>query len=346
MTITCALLRSLGILAVAALFTPSTVASEPLLPTAAESRTRAVETFGTLPERMPGSENDTPAMVDLGQKLFMDKRLSANQTQSCNSCHSVDNQGPGADGKPTSEGAFGKRGGRNSPTVLNAGLHFAQFWDGRAATLEEQAKGPILNPIEMAMPNEKEVLERLGKDKEMQAMFAKAFPQAKDRVTYDHVAQAIAAFERTLLTRDRLDDFQKGADRALSPTELAGLNSFVEIGCATCHNGPMIGANAYHKVGLVNAYKNASDQGRFEVTKDESDRLKFKVPSLRNVALTQPYFHDGSVGELDAAVTQMAWLQLGRELTGSETKSIVAFLQALSDKERARAGKSTTASGG
>jgi cytochrome c peroxidase len=248
----------------------------------------------------------------------------------------VDKNRAGVDNERTSPGAFGKRGGRNSPTVLNAGFHFSQFWDGRAATLEDQAKGPILNPIEMSMPNEAEVLQRLRKDKDYQAMFAKAFPADPEKLSYDNVARAIAAFERTLITRDRLDDFLKGDDRALSAVELTGLNSFVEIGCTTCHNGPLVGAATFQKAGLIHAYENTTDLGRFDVTKDESDKFKFKVPALRNVALTGPYFHDGAVERLDEVVKKMAWMQLGRELNEDEIKSITAFLQALSDKERGR----------
>lgn len=303
-------------------------------PSSADLRAKAKEILGVIPDKMPGAENDTREQIELGRKLYFDTRLSVNQTQSCNSCHAVDKNRAGVDNEPTSPGAGGKRGGRNSPTVLNAGFHLAQFWDGRAATLEDQAKGPILNPIEMGMPDEATVLKRLKDDKDYQKQFARAFPAASEKITYDNVAKAIAAFERTLITRDRFDDFLKGNDRALTAAEQAGLNLFLEVGCTTCHNGALIGANAYHKVGLINAYENTSDLGRFEVSKDESDKFKFKVPSLRNVALTGPYFHDGKSATLEESVKKMAWMQLGRELTPEETKSIVAFLHALSDKER------------
>ncbi len=306
--------------------------------TPAELRAKAKEALGILPDKMPGSEKDSQTLVELGRKLFFDKRLSANQSQSCNSCHVVDNNRAGVDNERTSEGAFGKRGGRNSPTVLNAGLHFAQFWDGRAPSLEEQAKGPILNPIEMAMPNEKEVLQRVGAVAEYRTLFAKAFPSAAEKITYDNLARAIAAFERTLVTRDRLDDFLKGNDRALSASEQKGLGLFLEVGCTTCHNGALIGASTFQKVGLINAYENTTDVGRFEVTKDDSDKFKFKVPSLRNVALTGPYFHDGATSKLNEAVNKMAWMQLGRKLTEDETQAIVGFLNTLSDKPRARQG--------
>lgn len=323
---------------------PPVRASEPVGPETvkpAELRKKALEFLAVLPDKMPGSEMDTAAQIELGRKLYFEKRLSVNETQSCNSCHAVDQSRPGVDGERTSPGAGGKRGGRNSPTVLNAGFHFSQFWDGRAPTLEDQAKGPILNPIEMGMPNEKEVLRRLSGDKEYIALFDKAFPGSPEKISYDNVARAIAAFERTLTTRDRVDDFFKGNDRALSQVEMAGLNAFLEVGCTTCHNGALVGATTFQKVGLVNAYENTADLGRFDVTKDDSDKFKFKVPSLRNVGLTAPYFHDGAIAQLEAAVEKMAWLQLGRKLTAEETRSIATFLNALSDKERTKGSSKT-----
>lgn len=301
---------------------------------AADLRKQARELMPPLPEKLPGSEKDIPALVELGRKLFFEKRLSVNETQSCNSCHAVDGHRAGVDNEPTSPGAFGKRGGRNSPTVLNAALHVAQFWDGRAATLEHQAKGPVLNPVEMAMPNEAEVLRRLKSEPGYREAFGKAFAHLAEPITYDNVAAAIAAFERTLITRDRFDDFLKGDDRALTATELSGLATFLSLGCTTCHNGPLLGGNAFHKVGLVNPYENKNDLGRYEVTKDDDDKYKFKVPSLRNIALTHPYFHDGSQNTLAQAVRKMGWLQLGKNLSNTETQSLVAFLGALSDKPR------------
>lgn len=290
-----------------------------------------------LPAKMPGAEKDTPALVALGKKLFLDKRLSTNNSQSCNSCHNVEGKGGGVDNEATSPGAFGKRGGRNSPTVLNAGLQLAQFWDGRAADLVAQAKGPILNPGEMAMPSEAEVVKKLGAAKDYPPLFDKAFSGAGSKISYENIAQAIAAFERTLITRDRFDDFLKGSDKALSALELKGANLFLTTGCTTCHTGPLIGGGMYMKVGLVNPYENTSDLGRFEVTKDNDDKFKFKVPTLRNIALTAPYFHDGKIATLPDAVKKMAWLQLGKELKDDEIKAIVAFLGSLTDKSRATA---------
>jgi cytochrome c peroxidase len=298
-----------------------------------ELREMAKTTFGILPEKMPGGEKDTADMVKLGRKLFFEKRISQDHTMSCNTCHKVDNNRGGVDNEPTSLGVVGKRGGRNSPTVLNAGFQFAQFWDGRAPTLEVQAQGPILNPIEMAMPSSGEVLQRLKNIQEYKELFAAAFPGEKEPINYDNVGRAIASFERTLITHDRFDDWQRGNDKALNAQELRGLNLFLNTGCTTCHNGPVIGGNQYQKVGLVNAYETA-DLGRYEVTKDESDKYKFKVPMLRNVAITGPYFHDGKQKTLQETVKKMAWLQLGKELTEEEANDLAAFLKTLTDKPR------------
>jgi len=307
-------------------------------PDAVQLRQQASALISPIPETMPGSEHDTKPMVKLGKKLFFEKRLSINNSQSCNSCHAVDQRRGGVDNQPTSPGAQGKRGGRNSPTVLNAGFHFAQFWDGRAETLADQAKGPILNPIEMGMPDSKLVMERLTADKGYQRDFKAAFPGEAAPINYDNLAKAIAAFERTLVTRDRFDDFLKGDDKALSAAELRGLQLFLNKSCTTCHDGPVLGGNRYQKIGLINEYPTA-DKGRAEVTKEEEDLHRFKVPSLRNIALTAPYFHDGSQATLQDVVRQMGWLQLGVKFTESEVSDLVAFLGALSDKPRAKQAK-------
>lgn len=306
---------------------------------AAALRTQAKEVIAPLPDRMPGAENDTPEMIKLGQKLYFEKMLSVNNSMSCNTCHAVDQNRGGVDDEPTSPGAFGKRGDRNSPTVLNAGFHVSQFWDGRATDLVAQAKGPILNPVEMAMPSEAEVIKRLKASSEYPALFRKAFPKAADPLTYDNLAQAIAAFERTLITRDRVDDFLKGNDRALTAQEQRGFKLFLETGCTTCHNGPTVGANSYQKVGLVHPYTNTNDLGRFTVTKEDGDQFKFKVPSLRNIALTAPYFHDGKIAKLEDAVRQMAHMQLDKQLTEEQVSDLAAFLRALTDKVRGKNGK-------
>lgn len=304
-------------------------------PDVAALRTQALELVGAIPDKMPGAENDTPAMIELGRQLYFDNRLSMNDSQSCNTCHAVDNKGGGVDNEPTSPGAFGKRGDRNSPTTLNAGFHFVQFWDGRAKDLFEQAKGPILNPVEMAMPAETEVVKKLAAVPEYQAGFAKAFPASAEKISYDNIAHAIAAFERTLITRDRFDDFQKGDDRALSAIELKGADLFLNSGCTTCHNGPVMGGNTFQKVGLIHKYE-TPDKGRAVVTEDEDDEYKFKVPSLRNIALTAPYFHNGKHTTLREAVKLMGHHQLDREFTDAELDALVAFMNALTDKARVK----------
>jgi cytochrome c peroxidase len=296
-----------------------------------ELRKQANETFGVLPEKMPGAEKDSAELVQLGKKLFFEKRLSQNNSISCNSCHAIEGKHGGVDNEPTSPGAFGKRGGRNSPTVLNAGFQPMQFWDGRAEDLEHQAKGPILNPVEMAMPADTDVIARLRSISEYKELFGKAFEGGE--INYDHVAEAIAAFERTLITRDRFDDFQKGDDDALSKKELRGLALFMQTGCTTCHFGPTIGGTQFQKVGLVNHYQ-TQDMGRYEVSKETDDKFKFKVPMLRNVALTGPYFHDGKQTTLEGTVKTMGWLQLGKELSEAEVSDISSFLRALTDKPR------------
>ena len=295
---------------------------------------KSKQLIGTIPTAMPGSQNDSKDLIELGKKLFFEKKLSDNNTISCNSCHTLNNNGPGVDNKPTSPGSHGKKGDRNSPSVLNAGYHLAQFWDGRAKDLKEQAKGPILNPIEMAMPSEKKVIKKLKKIKEYKKLFAKAYPQQKKSITYDNLANAIAAFERTLRTYDRFDDFMKGNHKALTQEEQKGLDLFITVGCTACHAGPLLGGHLYQKLGLVNPYKNTKDLGRYNITKKVQDKFYFKVPSLRNIANTAPYFHDGAVATLEEAVKQMAWLQLGKKLDDQSVDHLVSFLKSLSNKTK------------
>ena len=293
---------------------------------------KSLSLFGVLPEKMPGSENDTPSLVELGESLYNDTILSANDKQSCATCHSTETSG--VDNNITSAGAFGKKGDRNSPTVFNAGYHFAQFWDGRASDLKEQAKGPILNPIEMAMPSEKAVIAKISKVDKYKNLFKKAYPTETNPITYDNIANAIASFERTLRTYDRFDMFMKGKLDALSEDEKRGLNLFISTNCISCHAGPLLGATSYQKMGMINSYSNTKDIGRAKVTKNESDKYYFKVPSLRNIANTAPYFHDGSSNTLEDAVEKMAFLQCGIGIEKRDVKSIVDFLGSLSDTKR------------
>jgi cytochrome c peroxidase len=284
--------------------------------------------FKALPPVMDSAANPiTEEKVALGRMLYYDARLSKGQDVSCNSCHELSKYG--VDNQPVSDGHKGQKGTRNSPTVYNAAGHFVQFWDGSAPTVEEQAKGPILNPVEMAMPGQKNALAVLDSMPEYIEAFQKAFPGEKHPVTFDNLAKAIGAFERKLVTVSRWDKFLGGDQAALSDEEKTGLNKFLDAGCQNCHNGIYMGGSMFQKLGLARPWDNANDPGRFAVTKQEADRMVFKVPGLRNVEKTAPYFHDGSIPTLDEAVRQMADHQLARTLSKEETGSIIAFLKAL-----------------
>ncbi|MCK6572270.1 cytochrome-c peroxidase [Myxococcota bacterium] len=295
---------------------------------------KRLELFAPLPEVVENPENPlTPEKIDLGRQLYFDKRLSAGGDVSCNSCHGLNTYG--VDGKPFSEGHKKQLGGRNSPSVYHAAGHVAQFWDGRAKDVEEQAMGPVTNPVEMAMKDGKAVEKVLKGIPGYVEAFKKAFPDAKEPVTFENMGRAIAAFERKLMTPSKWDKFLKGDKAALNADEINGFNTFVETGCVTCHSGAYVGGSMYNKLGLVKPWpapadpKVKPDEGRFAVTKNEADKGFFKVPSLRNIAKTGPYFHDGSVASLDEAVKMMASHQLGRDLTPEQSKSILAFLDTL-----------------
>ena len=268
----------------------------------------------------------TDAKVDLGRMLYYDTRLSKNRTVSCNSCHDLASFGD--DGLATSKGIDAQLGGRSAPTVYNAAIHIAQFWDGRAADVEAQAVGPILNPIEMGMPDEAYVLRVLKSIPGYVEAFAKAFPEDPESVTYANVGKAIGAFERKLMTPSKFDDFLKGDEKALTDAEKHGLNLFVTTGCTVCHNGMGVGGHLYQKLGLVKEWP-TKDLGRFAATKNEADKYFFKVPSLRNITETAPYLHDGSIASLEEMVAKMAEYQLGRTISAEDTKAIVTFLGSL-----------------
>jgi len=281
-----------------------------------------------LPDTINSDANPvTPAKIDLGRMLFYDARLSKNHDVSCNSCHNLANYG--VDGKPVSIGDKGQLGGRNSPTVYNAAGHFLQFWDGRAPNVEEQAKGPILNPVEMAMPSEAEVVATLRKIPGYRDAFRAAFPGAAEPITYDNMARAIGAFERKLLTPSRWDRFLSGDQTAITPDEMAGHHQFMMAGCMACHNGPYVGGQAFQKLGAKKAWPEGGDTGRMGVTGNTSDRLLFKVPSLRNVEKTGPYFHTGRVATLEEAVRLMGEYQLDKKLDDAQVARIVAWLKTL-----------------
>ncbi len=288
----------------------------------------SLEHFAPLPDQPvykagnPGSREK----LELGKMLFFDTRLSKSNVFSCNSCHNL--AGGGVDNNPFSTGHKWQVGGRNAPTVFNASLHIAQFWDGRAEDVEAQAQGPILAGVEMAATKEL-ALKRIGSIPEYQQRFATAFPGQENPFTYENIANAIGAFERTLLTPSRFDMFLKGNESALTDDEKAGLGLFIEKGCADCHDGIAVGGGGYREFGVSNKPEGLTDRGRIEVTNDEGDMHVFKVPSLRNIELTYPYFHDGSVFSLNEAISIMGWTQLGEKLTDSQIGSISTFLRSL-----------------
>jgi cytochrome c peroxidase len=267
-----------------------------------------------------------PQLVKLGAMLFFDPRLSKSGFISCNSCHNLSRGG--SDNLKTSIGDKWQEGPINSPTVLNSSLNLAQFWDGRAADLKEQAGGPIANPGEMAFTHELAV-EMLQSVPGYTLEFRKAF--GTDKINIDMVTDAIAAFEETLVTPNaKFDKWLAGDDDAMTPTELRGWELFKTSGCVACHNGAALGGNSFQKMGLVEPYHtSAAAEGRSAVTGKDADRFNFKVPTLRNVELTYPYFHDGGADTLVEAVDIMGRLQLGKQFTPEENAAIVAFLKTL-----------------
>jgi len=267
-----------------------------------------------------------PNLVELGKKLYFDPRLSKSGFISCNSCHNLSMGG--TDNLRTSIGHNWTQGPINAPTVLNSSLNLAQFWDGRAADLKAQAGGPIANPGEMASSHALAV-DVLQSIPAYVNEFKKTF--GKEKITIEEVTLAIAAFEETLVTpNSRFDRYLKGDKSAINKTELAGYNLFKSSGCIACHNGQNIGGNSFQKMGIVEPYKaNSPAEGRVAYSKDEADRFKFKVPTLRNVELTYPYFHDGAANTLKEAVDTMGRVQLGRKFTDEENAQIVAFLKTL-----------------
>jgi cytochrome c peroxidase len=269
----------------------------------------------------------TEEKVNLGRMLFYDPRLSRAKDVSCNSCHSL--QDYGVDGKAVSTGHKGQLGGRNSPSVYHAAGQIAQFWDGRALDVEAQAKGPVLNPVEMAMASEAEVVATLQAISGYRAAFRKAFPESAEPVTFDNMARAIGAFERKLVTPSRWDRFLSGEQSAITQEEMTGHHEFMHGGCATCHNGTYVGGRAFQRLGTEKSWPVTTDLGRIAITRNEADRMVFKVPSLRNVEKTGPYFHDGKVATLDEAVRLVGQYQLNTRLGDHQVKMIVAWLKAL-----------------
>ncbi len=290
-------------------------------------RKQAAEYYKPLPTVvMPKEGTAKYAEISLGKMLFHDPRLSKSGVISCNTCHNLASYG--VDGLATSLGHGFVSGTRNSPTVFNAALHTRQFWDGRAKDVEEQALGPILNPKEMAMPASDDVLTKIGSIPDYVKMFRKAYPKESKPVSYANVGKAIGAFERTLLTPSRFDQFLAGKDAALTVKEKRGLQTFLSIGCAGCHAGAAMGGQVFQKF-QIPGLNNEDDQGRFAVTKDPRDKFVFKAYSLRNISRTAPYYHTGSEWDLSKVVEVMAEVQNNKKLTPRQTEEITTFLDCL-----------------
>jgi cytochrome c peroxidase len=285
--------------------------------------------FAPLPESFESKTN--PATDDrtaLGKLLFHDPRLSKDRALSCNSCHELGHYGTDArDFSPTSKG---RKEERNTPTVYDAAGQFAQFWDGRSETVEDAVKTHLLDPAGMAMLDDEQVVAAVKKVPEYSAWFKKAFPDDAEPITFDNVAKAIGAFERKLVTPSKWDRFLGGDKGALTDDEKKGFLKFVEVGCPTCHVGPLVGGTMYQKLGKEKPWPNLEDKGRSRVTKAASDDMMYKVAQLRNIEHTAPYFHDATGKTLEGSVKTMALHQLNKELSDDDTKSIVLWLKTLS----------------
>lgn len=288
---------------------------------------RILRRFSPLRGADAGGPPPSAALVDLGRMLYFDARLSASKDVSCNSCHPLDRYG--ATEESVSRGVHGRTGTRNAPSTYNAARHFSQFWDGRSESVEDQAVAPILEPLEMGMSSAAEVVARLKMIEGYRAQFAKAFPDETEPLTYRNVGVAIGAFERGLVTPAPWDRYLLGDTKALSDREKEGARVFANIGCLVCHTGELIGGSMFEKTGVAKPWPNQKDTGRARVTKSKADQMVFKVPSLRNVAKTAPYFHDASAKTLDEAVRKMAVHQLGIELQDDEADAMVAWMQSL-----------------
>ena len=284
--------------------------------------------FGSEPSAPKAATPSTADKVALGKALYHDTSLSKNGNLSCASCHDLTKYGQ--DGKATSPGSDGKNGDRNSPTTLNAFRNLAQFWDGRAESVEDQAIMPVLNPIEHGVADEKELLAKINAKADLVTAFQKAFP-GEGSISVANFKDAIGAFERTLTTRSAFDDFLDGNAGALSIDQKIGLAKFIEVGCTQCHTTRLVGGALFQKLGVLRPYP-TEDTGRMKVTKSEADKFVFKVPSLLNCEKTAPYYHDGKIATLEEAVKNMAAIQLNKDLSQEDVDSIVAFLKALTGK--------------
>jgi cytochrome c peroxidase len=289
--------------------------------------------FRPLPKVMDSRDNPvTDVKVELGKMLYYEPRLSKSNMISCNSCHNLATYG--VDNLPASVGHRWAVGTVNAPTTLNSAGQVAQFWDGRAKDVEEQAKGPILNPKEMGLAHAGIAVENIASIPGYADLFKKAFPNEANPVTYDNIARAIGDFERTLTTPGRFDKYVGGETAALNAKEKMGLAAFIDTGCASCHKGVLFGGGGFDKFGVFRPYQELTgskelDTGRFEQTNKEADMFVFKVAQLRNIERTYPYFHDGSVWKLDDAVRVMGEAQLGKKLASDQVDAIWAFLKTL-----------------
>ncbi len=285
----------------------------------------AKQLFGMAPMAPVVDNPSTPEKVALGKVLFDETSLSKNGNISCASCHDLANYGQ--DGKPTSPGTDGKNGERNTPTVWNASRQFVQFWDGRAASVEQQSTVHMLSPVMHGLADEAALVAKLKAKPELAAGFEKAFPGG-DAVTVKNFELAIGVFLRTLVTKSRFEKFLEGDQKAITNEEKLGFNKFLEAGCQACHMGSLYGGSMFQKTGVVKPYS-STDPGRAGITKSDADKSMFKVPTLLNVEKTGPYYHDGKVATLELAVSTMADMQLGKTLKPEEVASIVAFLKSL-----------------
>ncbi len=294
---------------------------------------QAQQNFKPLPEDMGTPEfPTTPERVALGRALFFDPRLSLDGTVSCSRCHLPSLYG--TDALPRAIGVEKRLNPRNAPTILNAALQFADHWYGDRSSVEEQAAKSFLGNASFGNPDFASVIAKIKAVPSYENMFAKAFPGEKDPTTQENTAKAIGAYERTLVTPSAFDAYLKGDAKALSPEAKAGLTEFIGTGCTSCHNGVGIGGGMFQKFGLIDDYWEATkskevDKGRSSVTNNSADQYVFKVPMLRNVAMTPPYFHDGSVATLPEAVRIMAKVQLGKEINDAHIKKIIVFLESL-----------------
>jgi cytochrome c peroxidase len=324
---------------VATVAATSMVVETPLAPAAsndAQLLKDAQRLYKPLPKNMATPEFPiTPELVELGRKLFFDPRVSVDGTVSCSRCHQPALYG--TDGLSKARGAFDLLNDRKAPTVLNAALQFKAHWRGDRENVEDQARQAVIGPVSFGDPDYATAMAKLKAIAGYVEMFQKSFPTERDAVTQENWGKAIGAYERTLVTPSPFDEYLTGKTETLSETEQRGLRTFMDVGCTACHNGAALGGLTFRKFGVVEDYwketgSKEPDKGRFDLTRKPDDMYVFKVPGLRNVAMTPPYFHDGSVNTLPVAVRIMAKVQLGKALSDQQTNEIVAFLGSLTGK--------------